>query len=240
MTDNFPIIDGGITVRQPDGRFQPVMTPNGFTDYVFRSAVAAFDTAYRTLGKLPSVTEVHEYWKRIPVKTYSALFVTPEFHEALRYRGIEWEIDNGLSIEQSMLLLKLTDISDSRTLGAKLKDLNIPMPRYQAWMNQPLFKESYRQRTEDQFKDASTLALNKLIQNADRNDQRAIEKILEITGRWNPQQQQIEDVKRVVVSVIEAVIRNVHDAELRKAIMDDVQAQVAGYTLIEQSQLSRG
>src|SRR5688572_15833275 len=98
MSDDFPMIDGGIKVRSKDGRLSPVKTPLGFTDYVFRSAVAAFDTAYRTLGKLPSVTEVHEFWKRIPLKTYSALFVTPEFKQALEYRGIEWEVDNGLSI----------------------------------------------------------------------------------------------------------------------------------------------
>jgi hypothetical protein len=139
-----------------------------------------------------------------------------------------------------MLLLKLLDITDQRTLGAKLKDLNIPMARYQAWLQHPLFKQSLLRRTEEQFKDAVPLALNRLVINADHGDERAIEKILEITGRWNPAQQQIEDVKNVVVSVIEAVVRNVQDPKLRQAIMDDVQAQIAGYTLIEQSQIARG
>lgn len=240
MVDHFPLIDGGIEVQSADGKFTPIMAPKGFTEYIFRSAVAAYDSAYRALGKLPSITEVHDFWPRIPTKTYSAIFVTPEFRQALQYRGIELDVDSGLSIEQSMLLHKLTDYSDSRPLGAKLRELGIPMPRYLAWMNQPLFKQSYHVRTEAHFKDAADLALNKLIQNADSGDQRAIEKILEITGRFNPQQQQIEDVKRVVVSVIEAVIRNVPDAELRKAILDDVQAQVASFTLIEQSQIGRG
>ena len=240
MTDEFPLIDGGIKVLDHKGAFQAIKTPAGFTDHTFRQAVAAYDTAYRQYGKTPTITEVHMFWPRIPVKTYSALFVTPEFRQALSYRGIQHDDNTGLSVEQSMLLLALLDPSDSRTLGAKLKGLNIPMARYQAWMNQPLFKQSYFKRSEDQFRDAVPLALNKLVTNADRGDQRAIEKVLEITGRWNPQQQQIEDVKQVVYAVMEAVIRRVADPEVRKAIMDDVESQVRGYALIEQAQLGRG
>lgn len=224
-------VSGGITVRPKDGPIRRIDTPKGFTDYAFRSAVSAFDTAYRTLGKLPSVTEVHKFWPRIPTATYSALFLTPEFRQALAYRGVEWEVDNGLSIEQSMLLLKLLDFSDKRALGPKLKELGIPMSRYQAWMQQPLFKESYRVRSESQFKDAVPLALNKLIANADANDQRAIEKILEITGRWNPAQQQIEDVRSIIVRVMEAVIRNTSNPEERRAIMSEIGTEVVSFDL---------
>ncbi len=225
------VTPGSIRVRPPNGQFQRVDTPKGFTDYAFRTAVSAFDTAYRTLGKLPSVTEVHAFWPKLPTATYSALFLTVEFKQALAYRGVEWEVDNGLSIEQSMLLLKLLDFSDKRSLGPKLKELGIPMSRYQAWMNQPLFKESYRTRSEAQFKDAVPMALNKLIANADSNDQRAIEKVLEITGRWNPAQQQIEDVRAVVVKVMESVIRNVKDPEVRRAVMNDIGAEVVSFDL---------
>lgn len=234
------LVEGGIRVRPKGGVFRAVKTPLGYTDEVFRSAVSAFDSAFRHSGKLPSVDEVHEFWPRIPKSTYASLFLTEEFREALKYRGIDWQTDNGLSIEQSTLLLKLTDFTDRRTLGVKLKELGIPMARYQAWMQQPLFKATYLKRTEESFKDAVPLALNRLIMNADGGDQRAIDKILEITGRWNPNQQQVEDVKRVVVGLVEAVIRHVTDAETRKAIMDDVYSQVSSYTLIEQSQLPRG
>ena len=228
---------GEISVRNPKGSIKRVSTPRGFTDFVFRSAVSAFDTAFRTLGRIPTVDEVHDTWKRIPKATYAAIWVTPEFKQALEYRGIDWEVDSGLSMEQSMLLHKLVDFTDKRSLGAKLKDLGIPMVRYQAWLQSPLFNESLRVRTERMFGEAVPLALQKLLTNMDAGDQRAVEKVLEITGRWNPAQQQVEDVKRVVVAIVESVIKNVADLEVRRAIMADVQAQVAGYTLLEQSQI---
>jgi hypothetical protein len=227
MADDIVLMPGGISVRPPDGRFKQVKTPTGFTDIAFRNAVAATDTAYRTLGQLPTVNEVHEFWPRIPVKTYAALFLTDEFKEALRYRGVEWDAEAGLSLEQTMALLKLTDWTDRRTTSAKLKELGIPMARYQAWMQNPLFKTSYTRRTEASLGDAVPMALNKLMGNAELGDQRAIEKILEITGRWNPAATQVEDARQVVMAVVEAVIRRVGDAQTRQDILADV-ALVAG------------
>lgn len=229
--------DGEILVRTPKGAINRVPTPRGFTDFIFRSSVSAFDTAYRTLGKVPTVDDIHAIWSRIPKATYAAIYVTPEFRQALQYRGIEWDVDEGLSMEQAALLHKLTDFTDKRSIGAKLKELGIPMARYTAWQHNHLFAESMRIRTEKMFNDAVPLALNKLLSNMDSGDQRAVEKVLEITGRWNPAQQQVEDVKRVVVAIVESVIKNVRDPEVRRAIMADVQSQVAGYTLLEQSQI---
>lgn len=237
MVDNFESYPGGIRVREQDGRFRPVKTPEGFTDYAFRSAVAAFDTCFRTLGKIPSVTEVHQYWPRIPVKTYSALFLTPQFKEALSYRGIEWADDTGLSIEQSMLLLMLTDPTDRRTTKAKCKDLNIPYSRYQAWMQHPLFKQSYFQRSEAMFKDSVPMVLNRLVGNAEAGDDRAIGRILEMTGRWNPQAQQVQDARQVVMTVIQSVILNVKDPAVRQAILNDVEVGVVSYDVLNQQSL---
>lgn len=231
MADNFEQVEGGIRVKEKDGRFQRVQTPQGFTDHAFRNAVAAFDTAYRTLGKLPSITEVHRFWPNIPVKTYSALFLTNEFKEALAYRGVSWSDDTGLSMEQSMALLALTDPTDRRTTAVKMRDLGIPMARYQAWLGHPLFMESYRARQEANLKQAIPMVLGKLVGNAEAGDMRAIEKVLEITGRWNPAQQQLEDAKGVIAAVMELVVMHVKDPEERRAILSGVEAQVVGFAL---------
>lgn len=222
MAEEIVAFSGGISVREPDGRFQPVKTPSGFTDSAFRNAVAAADLAYRTNGQLPSVDDCYRVWPRIPKKTYAALFLSEEFKQALRYRGVEWDSNAGLSLEQGMALLKLTDPSDRRTTGVKLKELGIPMPKYEAWMRQPLFAESYAKRTEALFAGAVPMALNKIVANAEMGDMRAIELILNITGRWNPSAQSVEDARAVVMKVIEAVIKHVPDSSVRAAIMADV------------------
>ena len=222
MEENVIDLEESIIVRDPDGRFKPVQPPEGFTPLAFRNAVAAYDTAYRTLGKQPTVDEVHIIWPKIPKITYSMLFLTEEFRRALLYRGIEFNHETGLTIEQSMALLKLTDPTDRRMTNTKLKDLGIPMARYQAWMKQPLFIGSYKTQSEAGLKEAVPMVLTKLVGNAETGDQRAIEKVLEITGRWNPAAQQVDDARTVVLAIVESVIKHVQDAEIRKEIMADV------------------
>lgn len=220
--DEFQVGDGTLTVKDPMGNYRPIDTPRGFTDLAFRSIVAAVDAYYRQFGKVPSAIEAQKFYPRTTTKVIAALMVTDEFRLALNYRGIEWEIDSGLSLEQSMALLKMGDWTDRRSTNVKLKELGIPMARYQAWMKQPLFAEALHARTEAAFSDMVPIALQKLMGNVEANDQRAIEKVLEITGRWNPAQQQIEDVHILTMRLIEAIIRNVPDPAQRSAILDDM------------------
>ena len=230
--------DGTLRVREQDGRYQSVKVPAGFSDYVFRNVVAATDTSFRLNGKFPSVIEVQKMWPKATSKTISAIFVTDEFKLALEYRGVTQDVDGGLSMEQSMVLLALTDFTDARPTSAKLKELKVPMARYQAWMKQDLFAEHYRKRTEDQFKDgAAVIALNKLMANMEMGDQRAVEKVLEITGRYNPAQQQIEDVRTILIRIIEAIVRNVPDPEMRRAIMGDIAIVTESHALLQQRQI---
>jgi hypothetical protein len=239
MDDDFQHGDGTLTVRDPAGNYRPIDTPTGFTDYAFRSIVAAVDALYRLNGKLPSATETHKAVSSWPTSTIAALMLTPEFKLALGYRGVEWDSDSGLSLEQTMALLKLTDWTDRRSTQVKLKELGVPLARHQAWMRQPLYAESYRSRTEEALKDAVPLALNKLMGNVEASDQRAIEKVLEMTGRWNPAQQQIDDVRNIVVRVVEAIIRNVPDPEQRRAILDDIRQATASHELIQVQAIER-
>lgn len=222
MVDNFQLGDGTVSVRDAAGVYHPVETPSGFTDYAFRNIVAAVDTHYRQFGKLPSATEAQKLWPKTTAKIIASLMMTEEFRLALAYRGVEWEVDSGLSLQQSMALLKLTDWTDTRSTSVKLKELGIPMARYQAWMKQPLFAEAYRARTESALGDAVPLALNKLMGNVERGDQRAIEKVLEITGRWNPAQQSVADLQLYVIRIMEAIVRHVPDPAVRGAILDDI------------------
>jgi hypothetical protein len=238
--EEFTVVAGGgqVTVRNQDGRYRPVATPQGFTDSAFRNAIAAFDSAYRLKGSLPDVDETYAFWPRIAKATYSKLFLTDEFKEALRYRGIEWDIDSGLSNEQAMALLKMTDWTDKRSTAAKLKELRIPFARWEAWLNQPLFKESYRQRMERNFAGAESIALQALIQGADSGKIDAATKLLEITGRWNPAMTQVEDARQVVQTLVESMIRHLKDhPDILHAIQTDVSLSAATLSAMRQKSL---
>lgn len=229
---DFEIEEAGVLrVRGPEQGFKPVPVPEGFTDIAFRNTVALAHTLYLQFGALPSVDDMHEAWPRIPTDTYSRIVQTPEFKQALSYRGVEWDEKAGLSLEQQMALLKLTDPTDRRSTGAKLKEMGIPYARYQAWMRQSLFPRLLHASMENALKDAVPVAINKLIGNMEAGDQRAIEKTLEISGRYNPAQQSVEDAKLVVQRVIEAVIRRVEDPDTRLAILADIETAAVSYAV---------
>lgn len=229
-------VEGGIVVRTVKDGFERIVTPVGFTDEAFRNAVAATYTAYMQLGKLPDVDDVYKLWSKIPKKTYSALFLTEEFKKALAYRGVDFDPDAGITMEQSMALIKMLDPNDRRSAAAKLKELNIPPARWQAWMKQPLFAAHYRQRGEDILAEAITPTLVG-IASAAPSDLNAAKLLLEITGRWNPNAQAVQDARLVVTTIIEAVVELVGDAETRAAILDRVRGAMVSYDMTAHRQL---
>ena len=222
MTDKFEQFEGGVAVHLPDGTLQHIPTPKGFTDAAFRGTLAAFDTAYRRNGKQPTVNDVHELWPKLSKKVISGIFSTLEFQMALTHRGIQWNAKDGLTMEQQTVLLKLSDPFDRRGLTTKLKDLGTPMPRFQAWLKQPLFNELYNQHTKNNYEEALPAIRQRLIGNAEAGDQRAIELVFAMTGEWNPNQQHLEDARTIILKVIEAIITHVKDVKTREAILSDV------------------
>ena len=214
--------EGGIAVRDPKKGFKPVDTPAGFTDTEFRNTVAGAYTYYRQNGKLPSASDLHKQQPSIATKTFSAIMTTAEFEQALAYRGIEWKNNDGLSLEQQSVILMLQDFTDRRSLGVKLKEMGVPMARYQAWLRQPLFRKAVNDNAEMALQEAVAPALTALAGKAAAGEDRAIEKVLEISGRWNPNQQSVEDARQVVMALVEAVIKHVKDEDVKRAIMSEV------------------
>lgn len=222
MPSNFEVGDGQILVRPLKGAFKPVPTPEGITPEQFRNAVAACYTFYRRTGKLPSASELHATWAPISTKTYSALMLTDEWKQALEYRGIQWDEKAGFSLEQRSALIMLADVSDRRSLGTKLKELGIPMARYQAWLKQPLFREAVNSAAEQVLEEAIAPSLLAYSAAANSGDLNAARFVLEVTGRWNPNQQSLEDARTLVRTLVESIIKNVKDPEVRESIMSDV------------------
>lgn len=222
MADDFLVAQGAVLVRDPKKGFKPVSTPVGVTDEQFRNAIAAAYTHWRATGKLPTVTDLTKLHGSISTKTYSMLLLTDEFKEALRYRGIEWDENAGLTLEQQSVLLKLQDFTDRRSIGVKLKELGVPMPRYQAWLRHPLFRKAVNDAAETVLQEAVAPAILALSGKAAAGEDRAIEKLLEISGRWNPNAMAAEDARVVVMTLLEAIIKHVPDPDTRKAIMSEV------------------
>lgn len=220
-----------IVTVHTDGRVQRSPVPDGVRRDVFRNVLAAVDTLYRREGKFPDVEEVFKSWPSIPKKTYSLVYATSEFKQALEHRGIATPENSGLTAEQSMAILTLSN-PDGKTLRAKLTGMGISWPKYHAWMRQPLFAETLRQRSEQTLGDAIPVALNQLVANADKGDQRAIEKVLEITGRYNPAMVDVANARQVVLIMVEAVLKHVSSKEERDAILGEVETAMTKMSIV--------
>lgn len=227
MTASFEVEGSDVLVVHEDGRVRPSPIPEGVDKKTFRDALATVDILYRRDGVFPTVDESHHFWDKIQKKTFSKIYAMPEFKAALSLRGIEMEPTNGLTPEQSMAILALANWSDRASTETKLKRLGVSMQRYHAWMRQPLFAQTLAHRAEQNLGDSVQIALNRLVEKADAGDMRAIEKTLEISGRYNPQQIELENARQVVLVVVEAVLKHVSDPDEKKAILAEVEKSMS-------------
>jgi len=235
--DYLEIEPGRLVVRDTRNGIHPISVPSGISELAFRNAVAVATTFYLNNGALPTVEQMHDSWSRIPISTYAKIVVEPEFAEALSYRGIEWSGSSGLTLEQRNVLIALSDPTDRTSLGGKLRRLKVPYSVYQAWMRQPHFAEARRQQAEHNMSDAVPLFLDGVVSKAESGDLSAIKLGLEISGRYNPQQQQLQDAKAVVQALAEAVVKHVKDPEIRKAIEAEMREHMTKLALTTSNQL---
>lgn len=197
--------EGRELVIKTDGRVRRSPVPDGFAPAMFRHVVAGVDLLYRKKSVMPTINEIMASWEGFDKATVSKIWATPEFKAALEIRGIPFDMKQGLTAEQLYAIQILQDFTDRRTTKAKLEAVGIPIGKYRAWMRSPVFASAMRSQAEDNLGDSVQMALNKLVSNAEAGDQRAIEKILEISGRWNPQQQEVQNARIVVMTVMEVL-----------------------------------
>lgn len=219
-------IEGRELVIKMDGRVQRSPVPSSFSPAAFRHIVAAVDVLYRRNGLIPTTDEVRREWPVLEAKAVKSAFASPELKAALSIRGIEWDEKAGLTSEQLYALNILQDPNDKRSTKARLEDIGVSMSKYRAWMKNPTFSGYMSQQAEDNLAGAVQMSLNRLIANAESGDQRAIDKILEMTGRWNPQQQEIQNARTVVLTFMEVIQSEVTDKELLARIMTKVRGKM--------------
>lgn len=229
MTDDLMMEANELVVRKRSEGFARVSPPAGVGLIHFRNAVASVQTWWLSKGELPTVDELYKLWPRTPKEVYTKIFLSEEFVTALGYRGIQWGPDSGLSIEQQTALLMLADPTDRRSLRVKLKQLGIPGPTYQSWLRQPFFKAQLDKRTKDYYSDYLPEVRGALVGKAMDGDMQAINVVLAITGEWDPHAREVQNAREVVLKVMDAIVKNVQDVDLRRAILTDVQAAVVGF-----------
>lgn len=233
MAAEIEVFDGGVRVLAKNGLYEPIKTPDGYTDSFFREAVAAYDTAFRMKGSLPSAEEVLKTWPNGDAKSLIELSKNKAFAKALKYRGIEVDPNAGLDHEQRMVLLKLADPFDRKPLATKLKEMGVPMPKFQNWLRDPVFKEIYNAESVRMYEDALPAIRSRVVSEAESGKQWAAEMVMAKTGEWNPRAQEVQNAQQVVLAMVEAIIKHVDSPEIRARIAADVGLSAATMSALE-------
>lgn len=210
---------GELTIVK-DGRVLYSPVPRQMDPMEFRHIVAAVDMLYRRNGVIPTEDEVMETWD-FKKKSVQRAFLSEELKKALDLRGVPWDPKQGLTLEQLNAILLLQNPSDTRSNQARLETIGVSMSKFRAWMRNPLFQQQMNLQAEQNLGDAVPVALNALARNAEGGDNQAILKVLEITGRWNPQQQEVQNARQVLTIFVEA-LEKFASPEVLRSVQDEV------------------
>ena len=214
-------VDGRTITVKADGRVLRSPVPDGVSPSMFRHVLAAIDRLYRDSGVIPTPVQVVDSWPGFTKADVKRIMATPELRSALALRGVEWDVRQGLTQLQLSALLSLSDPTDARGTKAKMADLGIPMSRYQAWMRNPIFSKALSEQAERNLGDSVQMAMNRLVANAESGDMAAINKIFEMSGRWNPQQQEVHNARQVLTIFLEALEKHA-SADVLRSVLDEV------------------
>ncbi len=231
MADLFPVTGKDVKVVDLSGGIHPIAPPDGVTPLAFRTIISAIHTMYLYSEQVPEFDEVLTNYPNIRKGDLLAAWQSDAIAEALDYRGVPWNPEGGLSMKQEMLIMALSDPTDRTTPETVLKRMGISGTTYRTWQKNPLFAAHLERATYSSYKEGVPLARRALIGNAIAGNQQAIELLFKITGEYDPQNRAEQDMKLVVTTVIESVLRHVQDPEIRRAILNDTESAVVGFRL---------
>lgn len=221
-------------VQSSDG-IHIMAVPAGVEPVTFRAVLAATYSAYLSYGRRPSLAEAHEFWSRIGEETYAIVWATDEFEDAMRVRGVHWEGDFGLSYEQSLTIDKLSNALDKRSDESKLRELGVSAIQYAAWRKNPLFMRILEQRATSNVKEHIPAILNRLVGKAEQGNIAAIDRVLTLDGRYDPQNREATNLREFLNAFMRIVQTRVEDPEVRQQIAADLMAAGAEQAMIEAS-----
>lgn len=238
MGDILPLEDGNLSVVDLTGSWHPIVPPEGVSALAFRTIISAIHTFYLTNdGSFPSFAELVTAYPRLREKDVLTCWEHESLQEALKYRGLEWNFDGGLTLAQEHIIMAFADPTDPRSEAAVLRQHGISGATYRTWLKNPLFKHKLDKLSVEAYQDYLPHVRNALIKEAMDGKQQAIELVFAVTGEWSPETEALGDLKLVVQSLVESVVKHVTDDKQKQAILADAEAAVRGFRVTNRQAL---
>jgi hypothetical protein len=167
--------------------------------------------------------------KRAEFKTISDLTQlksNPLFKASLESRGIVVNYDpdkalrdvNTLTPRQMAAAAVMMNLADRRSNEKKLRDLGISTEEWANWLQNNQFSEYLRERSEVMISNSVHEAHLGLMRGVQQGNTASIKLYYELTGRYNPNEENQVNIRLVIGKVLEAIQKHIRDPETLNAL----------------------
>jgi hypothetical protein len=204
-----------------------------------RDAVYFIERHHSIAGAVPKDDDIIEYlkWTKghqgINTETIEVLKANPLFRASMESRGIVcnygegplWQVDD-LTQRQMAAAAIMLNLKDRRSDEKKLRDIGVSTDEFTSWMQNATFAEYMRQRSEVMISNATHEAHMGLMRGVVQGNTASIKLYYEMTGRYNPNEENNVNIRLVIGQVLEAIQKHVRDPNVLNAIAVDM-SQIA-------------
>lgn len=195
-------------------------------------------------GRLPGFADISER-ARIADWKIDVILADPEFRTRCQLRGISWPkkwdrlkhdsavIRSRLTPDQVMALQIVTDPTNNRTLQQKLKQAGITYATWRNWMREPNFADAVKTTAEEMLQDMIAPTHTTIARKASSGDIAAANLLYQLTGRHDPNKQQMLEFTKVIGLLLEVISRHVTDPAVLGRVTQDFDVVLSGGQLKE-------
>lgn len=177
-------------------------------------------------GPTLDIDMVKMYHPKIPRATIDKILSSKPFHNTLILRGIRRD-NSALSAEQMRALSVMADVSTSMTLERKLKRAGVSWFKWQAWLNDPLFRATHDRMASQLFTKVQADVDMQVASGALEGKLDFIKYFNELSGKHDPNRRAHQDVQTILNGIVEIITRNITDPIVLNRISSELSAVVA-------------
>ena len=143
-----------------------------------------------------------------------------QFAEMMADRDVDWD-DSDVITPQQMATVQFMSVNTGSQLS-KLRKCGVSTAQWKSWSRQRKFMQYYKEVMESQLKDSVPEMKAALANKAMEGDVNAIKFAFEVTGEYNPNYKAAVDAQALVGVIIDAIMEEVKDPELRDRIQNRI------------------
>lgn len=178
-------------------------------------AINYIERHFNISGAPPPDADILEYLKitkkypNVSLGDIRELKKSSLFKKSLQSRGIELEAD--LTQRQLAAASVMLNLTDRRSDEKKLRDIGVSTEEFSTWMQSSTFAEYMRLRSEQMINNSVHEAHMGLMRGVRQGNTASIKLYYEMTGRYNPNEENNVNIRLLIGKVLEAIQKHVRD-----------------------------